>query len=116
MRKLISACSILPPRLTLVKEFARDSKTSAMVRRDLSGSFFPSSGPSMAYLVKISLRAESDLETIYSAINAEFSDAAFRWFNGLELALFTLEESPARCPITPEDRQLRNLLYGKKPH
>jgi toxin ParE1/3/4 len=70
----------------------------------------------MAYLVKISLRAEYDLETIYGAVNAEFSDAVFRWFNGLELALFTLEEIPARCPLTPEDPQLRHLLDGKKPH
>jgi plasmid stabilization system protein ParE len=70
----------------------------------------------MAYLVKITLRAEHDLETIYRAINAEFSAAAFRWFNGLELALLTLDEIPARCPVTPEDPRLRHLLYGKTPH
>jgi toxin ParE1/3/4 len=70
----------------------------------------------MAYLVKISLRAELDLDTIYAAINAGQSPVAFRWFNGLERALLTLEEHPERCPTTPEDARLRHLLYGKKPH
>jgi toxin ParE1/3/4 len=61
-------------------------------------------------------RAQRDLNAIYEAINAEYLDAACRWFNGLEHALFTLEESPARCPITREDARLRHLLNGKKPH
>jgi plasmid stabilization system protein ParE len=70
----------------------------------------------MAYLVNIMPRAERDLEDIYSAVDAEQSDAAFRWFRGLERAVFTLEEAPNRCPVTPEDAHLRHLLYGKKPH
>jgi toxin ParE1/3/4 len=70
----------------------------------------------MASLVRISGRAERDLAAIYLAINAENSDAAFRWFNGLERALFTLEENPTRCPVTPENPQYRHLLYGNKPH
>ena len=70
----------------------------------------------MAYLVRIMLRAERDLDAIFAAIDAEQSDAAFRWFNGLERALFTLEESPARCPVTAENAQLRHLLHGKRPH
>jgi plasmid stabilization system protein ParE len=69
----------------------------------------------MTYLVRIARRAEADLDAIYLAVNAKNSDAAFRWFNGLERALFTLEESPTRCPITPENPQFRHLLYGKKP-
>jgi toxin ParE1/3/4 len=70
----------------------------------------------MAYLVRISLRAELDLDSVYVAVNAEDSDAALRWFNLLELALFTLEENPTRCPATPENAYLKHLLYGKKPH
>lgn len=70
----------------------------------------------MAYLVNIMPRAERDLEDIYSAVEAEQSDAAFRWFRGLERAVFTLEETPTRCPVTREDAHLRHLLYGKKPH
>jgi toxin ParE1/3/4 len=61
-------------------------------------------------------RAQRDLDAIYAAIDAEHSDAAFRWFNELERALLTLEEIPARCPTTQEDAHLRHLLYGKKPH
>jgi toxin ParE1/3/4 len=70
----------------------------------------------MAYLVRVAARAALDLDDIYAAINADLSDAAFRWFNGLERAILTLEEIPTRCPATPEDAQLRHLLYGKKPH
>jgi toxin ParE1/3/4 len=70
----------------------------------------------MAYLVKIMPRAERDLTEIYAAIGAEDSDAAFRWFRNLELAIFTLEEFPNRCPVTPESKHLRHLLYGNKPH
>jgi plasmid stabilization system protein ParE len=65
-------------------------------------------------------RAERDLAAVYAAINAEESDAALRWFRGLERSLFTLQETPARCPPIPppipEDRRLRHLLYGKKPY
>lgn len=70
----------------------------------------------MAYLVKIMPRAERDLAAVYAAIGAEQSDAAFRCFRGLERAVFTLEETPVRCPVTPEDAHLRHLLYGNKPH
>jgi plasmid stabilization system protein ParE len=48
----------------------------------------------MAYRVKIMPRAERDLAGIYVAIDAESSDAAFRWFRGLERAIYTLEETP----------------------
>jgi plasmid stabilization system protein ParE len=70
----------------------------------------------MAYLVNVTARAERDLADIYAAVDVEHSEAAFRWFNGLERAVLTLEETPARCPMTPEDRDLRHLLYGNKPH
>lgn len=70
----------------------------------------------MAYLVRILQRAERDFAYIYESINAEQSDAAFRWFRGLERSLFTLEENPRRCPVTPESKSLRHLLYGNKPH
>lgn len=76
----------------------------------------PSSRRSVAYLVRITQRAERDLEAIYAAIDAENSAAADQWFRGLERAVFTLEESPARCPITPETKRLCHLIYGKKPH
>jgi len=70
----------------------------------------------MAYRINIMPRAERDLESIYAAIDAEQSDAAFRWFRELEQAIFNLEETPTRCPFTPEDARSRHLLFGRKPH
>jgi plasmid stabilization system protein ParE len=68
----------------------------------------------MAYLVRITPRAQRDLAAVYAAIHADQSDAALRWFRGLERALLSLEEKPARCPATPEDSRLRQLLYSSK--
>ena len=69
----------------------------------------------MAYLVRIMPRAERDLVALYDAIDVEHSGAALRWFKGLERAVFTLETNPWRCPIIPENKSLRQLLYGRKP-
>jgi plasmid stabilization system protein ParE len=68
----------------------------------------------MAYLVKIMPRAERDLEEIYESIHAEESGAALRWYAGLERAILTLEAMPHRCPVTPESKRLKHLLYGNK--
>jgi toxin ParE1/3/4 len=70
----------------------------------------------MGYLVRIMPQAEADLVGIFQGINAARSESAFRWFMGLEHAINALENSPRRCPVAPEDRNLRHLLYGKKPH
>ena len=70
----------------------------------------------MAFLVNMMPRAERDLAGIYIAIDAERSDAAFRWFMGLERAVLTLEETPNRNPVTPEHPDFRHLLYGNRPH
>lgn len=70
----------------------------------------------MAYLVSITFRAERDLARLYEDINTEYSGAALKWYRGLKDAILSLEERPNRCPVTPEKRQLRHLLYGHKPH
>lgn len=70
----------------------------------------------MAYLVNITARAERDFADLYETIHAEDSKAALKWFRGLERAILTLEKLPNRCPVTPENLQLRHLLYGRKPH
>ncbi|MGA2147516.1 MAG: type II toxin-antitoxin system RelE/ParE family toxin [Bryobacteraceae bacterium] len=70
----------------------------------------------MAYLVEITRRAERDLRRIYEDINAEESDAAFIWYRGLSDAILSLDNHPGRCPVTPETKELRHLLYGRKPH
>ena len=74
----------------------------------------------MPYLVEFAARAARDLEILYVEKNAAESDAAARWYNKLQLAVHTLASHPHRCPLAPEarrmKRELRDLLYGKKPH
>jgi len=74
----------------------------------------------MTYLVELTARAARDLEILYVEKNAGDSPAAARWYNSLEDAVYTLQASPHRCPRAPEARKmkrnLRHLLYGKKPH
>jgi toxin ParE1/3/4 len=74
----------------------------------------------MTYLVEFAARAVRDLEILYLEKNAAESHAAARWYNELELAVYALASCPHRCPVAPEarrmKRELRNLLYGKKPH
>ena len=70
----------------------------------------------VAYRVKIMPRAERDLTAIYTRINAPSSDAAYTWYRGLRDAIRALRAHPNRCPTTPEDKDLRHLLYGNRPH
>jgi plasmid stabilization system protein ParE len=70
----------------------------------------------MEYRVKVMPRAERDLAGIYDWIGAHSSEAALAWYQGLKHAIRTLRSSPNRCPVAPEDRNLRHLLYGSKPH
>lgn len=74
----------------------------------------------MTYLVEFTAQAEADLRVLYIEKNAIESIAAARWFNRLESALDGLAELPYRCPLAPEvteiNIELRQLLYGKKPH
>jgi toxin ParE1/3/4 len=67
----------------------------------------------MAYVVNITLRAERDLEHLYSEIEASGSDAARRWYKGLKKQILSLEEHANRCPVTPEKKTARHLLYGR---
>ncbi len=61
-------------------------------------------------------RAERDLAGIYDRIPASTSDAALNWYLGLRDSIRSLRDSPTRCPATPENDQLRNMLYGHRPH
>lgn len=70
----------------------------------------------MAFLIKITTRAQRDLQLLFGRINAEQSTAALKWYRGLKEAILSLEQHPDRCPITPENPHLRHLLYGHRPH
>lgn len=70
----------------------------------------------MAFRVELTDRAYRDLAAIYEYIQAGSSGQAFRWFNGLERAILSLEKHPKRGTVTREDSRLRQLLYSNKPH
>ena len=71
----------------------------------------------MTYRVDISIPALQDAESAflwirdYNLVNAKI------WYEGLLTAVFSLEQSPSRCPIAPEskflNREIRQQLYGK---
>jgi toxin ParE1/3/4 len=70
----------------------------------------------MAYLVRTLPRAERDMEAIFEYIRGLTSPPAAKWFIGLVDAIEGLAEHPQRHPATPENPNLRHLLYGNKPH
>jgi toxin ParE1/3/4 len=70
----------------------------------------------MTYRVELAARAGRDLRRIYRAINAGDSRQAHTWFNGVQVAILSLDEFPARAAVTPENPGLRHLLYGNRPH
>ena len=70
----------------------------------------------MTYLVNITARAEQDFASLFEEIHAGDSEAALKWFRGLKKAVLTLENLPNRSSATPENPQLRQLLYGHRPH
>ena len=70
----------------------------------------------MAFRVKITPRAARDLFDLYHRINAGSSQAALAWYRGLRQAIRSLRDNPHRSPATPENEDLRHLLYGNKPH
>ena len=69
----------------------------------------------MAYAVSLTARAERDLDEIYEHLRAAESAAIRRWFENLKRTIFTLQEHPNRCAVTPESKKIRHLLYGHKP-
>jgi toxin ParE1/3/4 len=70
----------------------------------------------MAYRVRVTPRAEQDLDALYRQIRAADSQVARQWYLGLRAAMLRLREMPGRCPKTLENKKLRHLLYGRKPH
>jgi toxin ParE1/3/4 len=91
--------------------------TDALVRRERSSTIFAAN---TTYLVELTARAAPDLEIVYREKNATESDAAARWYKGLEKSVYAIAQFPQRCPLAPEarkvKRKLRHLLNGKKPH
>ena len=73
----------------------------------------------MEYAVNLSDRAERDLDELFRYLDAANSNAARKWFNGLENAIGKLARFPRRGSRASEGRKIgrsiRQLLYGGKP-
>jgi plasmid stabilization system protein ParE len=70
----------------------------------------------MQYLVKLTDRSFRDLEGIYEFIEADSAESASARFSRLSDAIYSLERFPERGSVTPKDKKLRHLLFGKKPN
>lgn len=69
----------------------------------------------MPYHVRLSERAGHDLQAIYDFIRADYSEPAFDWFKELTSTIYSLEELAERGAIVPESKELRHLLFGRRP-
>lgn len=69
------------------------------------------------YRVKIARQAEADLAEIWTYIAADSVDNANQFILKLEMRMKTLESSPRRCPLIPENEllgtQYRHLVIRK---
>jgi plasmid stabilization system protein ParE len=75
----------------------------------------------MGFRVKTTRKAKRDLDVILSWLLAEEAgETGWRWFRSLKEAVASLSTFPERCPLAPENREfpfeVRQLLYGRKPH
>ena len=72
----------------------------------------------MKYRVIIQPPAAAEMDEAYLWIAERAPDSAAKWFSGLEVAIYTLEDFPQRCPLAEEskafDVEIRQLVYGKR--
>lgn len=52
----------------------------------------------MAFQVDITLRADRHIEETYEWLSSLNPNAANKWFDGLIAAIYSLKDSPRRCP------------------
>lgn len=70
----------------------------------------------MRFSVELTDRAARDLAAIHEFILAPHVGRAAVWFDGLERRIALLAELPERGTIVPEQPELRQILYGRRPH
>ena len=71
----------------------------------------------MKYRVEFARQARTDLFEIYTWVAADSVIEAARWLDMLEASICSLDVSPERCPIAPENGELegeeiRNMIVG----
>lgn len=113
---LINGYLTSPQERTRAKESVKEWKTCGKGGIGRREKLSMSSGVNMEFQVRMLRRSLRDLEDIYKEIHASDSEAAFRWFKGLNGAILSLEANPARGAITAESKHYRQLLYGRKPN
>ena len=68
------------------------------------------------YTVILQPAAEEEIEEAHVFIKQQSPLNAARWFNGLVDALITLEHSPERCALAPEndvfEPEIRQLIHS----
>ena len=71
----------------------------------------------MTYTVIIGTRAKRDIRRAAKWLAKYSPKKAARWHQGIEDAIFTLENNPFRCPLAVENEffpiEIRQLLYEK---
>ena len=74
----------------------------------------------MAYRVKLTPRAQKDVEELYRWVIGRAPHQGAAWYNGLLDAIRSLAGHPRRCPLSLEgvelQEQVRQLLYGRRPY
>jgi len=70
----------------------------------------------MAYRVRLTRLARRDLEQLWESINATESAAASRGFDRLQETIALLATAPRMSSVTHEDKTVRQVIYGNKPH
>ncbi|WP_204103179.1 MULTISPECIES: type II toxin-antitoxin system RelE/ParE family toxin [Spirulina sp. CCY15215] len=72
----------------------------------------------MVFQVRISRKAEIEIEVAYEWLKKRNANTADRWFRGLMNKLATLQDKPQRCAFAIENEifpeEVRQLLYGKR--
>jgi toxin ParE1/3/4 len=70
----------------------------------------------MAYRVSFTRRARRDYLQIFEFTNAPESEAAQHWFRRLDETIMLLAATPRMGAVTHEDKTVRQVIYGNKPH
>jgi plasmid stabilization system protein ParE len=74
----------------------------------------------MTYRVFVQPSAQGEMEAAYEWAARRAPVTAARWYNRLMEAIGSLDSSPQRCPLAPENEyfreEIRNLLFGRAPN
>ncbi len=74
----------------------------------------------MTYSIKLTSRAQKDIEELYRWVVRRAPHQGTAWYNGFLTVLESLSRHPQRCSIVIEGSQrkqpVRQLIYGHRPY